>query len=133
MPSLPPRILSAYRILRDLAMRPSDDFARGLFCMSSLELGRRLGIDPTSATRTLNTLAAAGVIKVEHKGEQRHKIAAMGLRRPAKATIWRWLQPLPEAPPEPEPNPGWKVGKDGRVIADQLDLPLSDENLDPVV
>jgi hypothetical protein len=80
----------AYRILRDLAMRVTDDSPLRLFFMSADEMGLRLGISSMKAHRILKSkLAKMGIIKVVEKGIQRAK-GQRGI-----ATTYQWnMAPL---------------------------------------
>ena len=75
----------AYRILRDLAMRVTDDSPVRLFFMSDDELGLRLGISSMQAHRILKgRLAKLGIIEVVLNGIRR------GKGQPGIATTYRW-------------------------------------------
>ena len=75
----------AYRILRDLAMRVTDDSPPGLFFMSDDELGLRLAIKSMEAHRILKArLAKLGIIEVVENGIRRAK-GQRGI-----ATTYRW-------------------------------------------
>jgi hypothetical protein len=75
----------AYRILRDLAMRVTDDSPVRLFFMSADEMGLRLGINSMQAHRILKgKLAKMGIIMVVENGIQRAK-GQRGI-----ATIYQW-------------------------------------------
>ena len=75
----------AYRILRDLAERVTDDSPPGLFFMSDDELGLRLAIKSMEAHRILKArLAKLGIIEVVENGIRRAK----GQRD--IATTYRW-------------------------------------------
>lgn len=80
----------AYRILRDLAMRVTDDSPLRLFFMSADEMGLRLGISSMQAHRILKSkLAKMGIIKVVENGIRRAK-GQRGI-----ATIYQWnMTPL---------------------------------------
>ena len=80
----------AYRILRDLAMRVTDDSPLRLFFMSADEMGLRLGISSMLAHRILKSkLAKMGIIKVVENGIQRAK-GQRGI-----ATTYQWnMAPL---------------------------------------
>ena len=80
----------AYRILRDLAMRVTDDSPLRLFFMSADEMGLRLGISSMQAHRILKSkLAKMGIIKVVENGIQRAK-GQRGI-----ATTYQWnMAPL---------------------------------------
>jgi hypothetical protein len=83
--ALTEREQNAYRILRDLAMRVTDDSPVGLFFMSADEMGLRLGISSMQAHRILKSkLAKMGIIKVVENGIQRAK------GQPGIATTYRW-------------------------------------------
>ena len=75
----------AYRILRDLAMRVSDESPERIFFMSADEMGMRLGISSIQGHRSLNgKLAKLGIIKVLKNGLRRSK----GQRGIATTYIW---------------------------------------------
>ena len=75
----------AYRILRDLAMRVTDDSPVRLFFMSDDELGLRLAIKSMEAHRILKgRLAKLGIIEVVLNGIRRGK-GQQGI-----ATTYRW-------------------------------------------
>jgi hypothetical protein len=75
----------AYRILRDLAMRVTDDSPPGLFFMSDDEMGLRLGLTSIQAHRILKArLAKLGIIEVVLNGIRR------GKGQPGIATTYRW-------------------------------------------
>jgi hypothetical protein len=75
----------AYRILRDLAMRVTDDSPVRLFFMSDDELGLRLAIKSMEAHRILKgRLAKLGIIEVVLNGIRRGK-GQRGI-----ATTYRW-------------------------------------------
>ena len=75
----------AYRILRDLAMRVTDDSPLRLFFMSADEMGLRLGISSMQAHRILkDKLAKPGIIQVLENGVRRAK-GQRGI-----ATTYRW-------------------------------------------
>ncbi|MDC0309466.1 bifunctional DNA primase/polymerase [bacterium] len=75
----------AYRILRDLAMRVTDDSPPGLFFMSDDELGLRLAIKSMEAHRILKgKLTKLGIIVVVLNGTLRSK-GHRGI-----ATTYRW-------------------------------------------
>jgi hypothetical protein len=75
----------AYRILRDLAMRVTDDSPVRLFFMSDDELGLRLAIKSMEAHRILKgRLAKLGIIEVVLNGIRR------GKGQPGIATTYRW-------------------------------------------
>lgn len=75
----------AYRILRDLAMRVTDDSPVRLFFMSDDELGLRLGLTSMQAHRILKSkLAKMGIIEVVLNGIRRGK-GQRGI-----ATTYRW-------------------------------------------
>jgi hypothetical protein len=75
----------AYRILRDLAMRVTDDSPVRLFFMSDDELGLRLGLTSMQAHRILKArLAKLGIIEVVLNGVRRAK-GQRGI-----ATTYRW-------------------------------------------
>jgi len=80
----------AYRILRDLAMRVTDDSPLRLFFMSADEMGLRLGISSMQAHRILKgKLAKMGIIKVVENGIRRAK-GQRGI-----ATTYQWnMAPL---------------------------------------
>jgi hypothetical protein len=80
----------AYRILRDLAMRVTDDSPLRLFFMSADEMGLRLGISSMQAHRILKSeLAKMGIIKVVENGIRRAK-GQRGI-----ATTYQWnMAPL---------------------------------------
>jgi hypothetical protein len=75
----------AYRILRDLAMRVTDDSPLRLFFMSADEMGLRLGISSMQAHRILkDKLAKPGIIQVLENGVRRAK-GQRGI-----ATTYQW-------------------------------------------
>ncbi len=75
----------AYRILRDLAMRVTDDSPLRLFFMSADEMGLRLGLTSMQAHRILKArLAKLGIIEVVLNGIRRGK-GQRGI-----ATTYRW-------------------------------------------
>jgi hypothetical protein len=75
----------AYRILRDLAIRVTDDSPVRLFFMSDDELGLRLAIKSMEAHRILKArLAKLGIIEVVENGIRRAK-GQRGI-----ATTYRW-------------------------------------------
>jgi len=75
----------AYRILRDLTERVTDDSPPGLFFMSDDELGLRLAIKSMEAHRILKgRLTKLGVIVVVENGIRRAK-GQRGI-----ATTYRW-------------------------------------------
>ena len=75
----------AYRILRDLTMRVTDDSPLRLFFMSADEMGLRLGISSMQAHRILkDKLAKPGIIQVLENGVRRAK-GQRGI-----ATTYRW-------------------------------------------
>jgi hypothetical protein len=75
----------AYRILRDLAMRVTDDSPLRLFFMSADEMGLRLGVTSMQAHRILKArLAKLGIIEVVLNGIRRGK-GQRGI-----ATTYRW-------------------------------------------
>ena len=80
----------ACRILRDLAMRVTDDSPLRLFFMSADEIGLRLGISSMQAHRILKgKLAKMGIIKVVENGIRRAK-GQRGI-----ATTYQWnMAPL---------------------------------------
>ena len=80
----------AYRILRDLAMRVTDDSPPGLFFMSDDELGLRLAIRSMEAHRILKgRLTKLGIIEVVENGIRRAK-GQRGI-----ATTYQWnMAPL---------------------------------------
>ena len=75
----------AYRILRDLAMRVTDDSPVRFFFMSDDELGLRLAIKSMEAHRILKgRLTKLGIIEVVENGIRRAK-GQRGI-----ATIYQW-------------------------------------------
>ena len=83
--ALTEREQNAYRILRDLAMRVTDDSPVRLFFMSADEMGLRLGVTSIQAHRILKgKLAKLGIIEVVKNGVQRAK------RQRGIATTYRW-------------------------------------------
>jgi hypothetical protein len=83
--ALTEREQNAYRILRDLAMRVTDDSPVGLFFMSADEMGLRLGVPSIQAHCILKgKLAKLGIIEVVKNGVRRAK-GQRGI-----ATTYRW-------------------------------------------
>ena len=83
--ALTEREQNAYRILRDLAMRVTDDSPVRLFFMSADEMGLRLGISSMRAHRILkDKLAKPGIIQVLENGVRRAK-GQRGI-----ATTYQW-------------------------------------------
>ena len=75
----------AYRILRDLAMRVSDESPERIFFMSSDEMGMRLGISSIQGHRILKgKLAKLGIIEVVENGIRRTR-GQRGI-----ATTYKW-------------------------------------------
>ena len=75
----------AYRILRDLAIRVTDDSPVRLFFMSDDEMGLRLELTSIQAHRILKArLAKLGIIEVVLNGIRR------GKGQPGIATTYRW-------------------------------------------
>ena len=76
----------AYRILRDLAMRVSDESPERIFFMSADEMGMRLGISSIQGHRILKgKLTKLGIIEVLENGVRRTK----GQRGIATTYIWK--------------------------------------------
>ena len=76
----------AYRILRDLAMRVSDESPERIFFMSADEMGMRLGISSIQGHRILKgKLTKLGIIEVVENGVRRTK----GHRGIATTYIWK--------------------------------------------
>ena len=75
----------AYRILRDLAMRVSDESPERIFFMSADEMGMRLGISSIQGHRILKgKLTKLGIIEVLENGVRRSR-GQRGI-----ATTYRW-------------------------------------------
>ena len=75
----------AYRILRDLAMRVSDESPERIFFMSADEMGMRLGISSIQGHRILKgNLTKLGIIEVVENGVRRSR----GRRGIATTYIW---------------------------------------------
>ena len=75
----------AYRILRDLAMRVSDESPERIFFMSADEMGMRLGISSIQGHRILKgKLTKLGIIEVIENGVRRSR-GQRGI-----ATTYRW-------------------------------------------
>ena len=75
----------AYRILRDLAMRVTDESPARMFFMSADEMGMRLGISSIQGHRILKgKLSKHGIIEVVEKGIRRTR-GQRGI-----ATTYKW-------------------------------------------
>ena len=75
----------AYRILRDLAIRVTDESPARMFFMSADEMGMRLGISSIQGHRILKgKLAKLGIIEVVENGIRRTR-GQRGI-----ATTYRW-------------------------------------------
>lgn len=83
-----PEMREGWRLCRDLAMR---DGANGQFFMSCNDLASRVRITPPKAFAILHGLCGLGVLALEEPGTRYTK----GMTGPRRASVWRYLRPLP--------------------------------------
>ena len=74
----------AFRICRDLALRPAPQYGPMTFFMSCNDLGGRLGVHPVQAQRILRQLTTLEILVLLEKGNRR----APGVK--SKAGVYRW-------------------------------------------
>src|ERR1035437_2159794 len=89
---------NAFRICRDLAMRPKPEREPMTFFISFDQLGTRLGIFSMQAQRIMRQLKGYGLLKQLTKGAKRQK----GVRGKAGTYQWLLVNPPPVANAEPD-------------------------------